>query len=109
MKSKLKRIVKRGIIILFILFGAFIAFILNETKDEVNADFENVSGILNKLRKKHKNAGFAVSVFNKDTVLFQKGFGFSDIKSKNPYIVTTRQYIASVSKTQSLGIGLSRY
>lgn len=107
MKNKLKKKLKLGVLILFLLAIGFIAFLLNETKDEVNADFDNISEILNKLRKENKNAGFAVSVFSKDTILFQKGFGFSNLETQAPYSVTTEQYIASVSKT-TIGIALMK-
>lgn len=49
--------------------------------------------------------GFSVSVVNDQTTLYQKGFGFSDIKERKPYTENTIQNIASVSKT-FVGIAL---
>lgn len=44
-------------------------------------------------------AGFGVSVFSSDTVLFQKGFGYADVENKKPYTAETIQNIGSISKT----------
>lgn len=49
--------------------------------------------------------GFSVSIVNDQSTLYQKGFGFSDVKEKKPYTVKTIQNIASVSKTL-VGIAL---
>ncbi|MGN7706594.1 serine hydrolase domain-containing protein [Chryseobacterium sp. 22543] len=49
--------------------------------------------------------GFAVSVVNEKSTLYQKGFGFSDVKEKRLYTENTIQNIASVSKT-FVGIAL---
>lgn len=49
--------------------------------------------------------GFAVSVVNEKSTLYQKGFGFSDMVKKKPYTENTIQNIASVSKT-FVGIAL---
>lgn len=51
--------------------------------------------------------GFAVSIINKDTVLYQKGFGYADRVRKKPYTPSTVQNIASISKTL-IGIALLR-
>ncbi len=101
----MKKKIKIATIALFVILFGFVSFILNETKDEVNANFDTIDEILTKLQKNDKNAGFAVSVFCRDSVLFQKGFGYSDIENKTPYTVKTQQYIASISKT-TIGISL---
>ncbi len=49
--------------------------------------------------------GFSVSVVDERSTLYQKGFGFSDVKEKKPYTENTIQNIASVSKTL-VGIAL---
>jgi len=61
-------------------------------KDSLNAAISNIyqQGLFN---------GFAVSVVDDQSVLYQKGFGFSDVKEKKPYTDQTIQNIASVSKT----------
>ena len=49
--------------------------------------------------------GFAVAVVNKNEVLFQKGYGLSDIERKVPYEPQSLQNVASVSKTL-IGVSL---
>ena len=51
--------------------------------------------------------GFAVSVFNADSIIYSKGFGYSNKKDNTPYTTETQQYIASVSKT-AIGIALMK-
>ena len=48
--------------------------------------------------------GFATAVLTKDEILFQKTYGYADLKNKKPYTPETVQNIGSVSKTL---IGLS--
>lgn len=43
--------------------------------------------------------GFSVSVFTKDTVLYQNAFGYKDIERELPYTTETVQMVASISKT----------
>ncbi|WP_144281878.1 serine hydrolase domain-containing protein [Chryseobacterium echinoideorum] len=43
--------------------------------------------------------GFTVSIVNDKGTLYQKGFGFSDIKNQKKYTDATIQNIASISKT----------
>lgn len=101
----MKKSVKIFLLILFIAGFGFIAFILNETKDEVNADLSNIESKLNSFYNEKRMAGFAVSVFNADSIIYAAGIGFSDLKKKIPYIKETQQYMASVSKT-TIGIAL---
>lgn len=49
--------------------------------------------------------GFAVSIVNETGILYEKGFGFSDIQNRQPYTDTTIQNIGSISKT-FVGIAL---
>ncbi|MGV7105214.1 serine hydrolase domain-containing protein [Flavobacterium sp. U410] len=49
--------------------------------------------------------GFAVSIVNEKGTLYQKGFGFSDVKQNKKYTNSTIQNIGSVSKT-FVGIAL---
>ncbi|MFZ4927749.1 serine hydrolase domain-containing protein [Chryseobacterium sp. Mn2064] len=49
--------------------------------------------------------GFAVSIVDEKGTLYQKGFGFSNVKEKKPYMEQTIQNIASISKTL-VGIAL---
>src|SRR5262249_4279053 len=49
--------------------------------------------------------GFAVTIVSQNEVLFQKGYGLSDIERKVPYEPQSLQNVASVSKTL-IGISL---
>jgi CubicO group peptidase (beta-lactamase class C family) len=49
--------------------------------------------------------GFSVAIVNSDTILYTKGFGFSDVVEKTGYTANTMQPIASISKTV-IGIAL---
>ncbi|MGG7467159.1 serine hydrolase domain-containing protein [Chryseobacterium arthrosphaerae] len=60
---------------------------------------------INKIYHQRSFNGFAVSIVNDESTLYQKGFGFSDIKEKKRYTENTIQNIASVSKT-FVGIAL---
>ncbi len=43
--------------------------------------------------------GFAVAIFDKDSIHYQKGFGYADVAAQKPYTPQTQQLIASISKT----------
>ncbi|RXM53535.1 MULTISPECIES: serine hydrolase domain-containing protein [unclassified Chryseobacterium] len=60
---------------------------------------------INKIYQQENFNGFSVSIVNDESTLYQKGFGFSDVKEKKPYTENTIQNIASVSKTL-VGIAL---
>lgn len=49
--------------------------------------------------------GFSVAIVNEDGSIYEKGFGFADIKENKPYTAHTIQNIASISKT-FIGIAL---
>ncbi|AXT54602.1 class A beta-lactamase-related serine hydrolase [Aquimarina sp. AD1] len=49
--------------------------------------------------------GFSVAIVNQDGILYEKGFGYSDIKANKKYTNNTIQNIASISKT-FIGIAL---
>jgi CubicO group peptidase (beta-lactamase class C family) len=102
---KTRKYIKRFFITLFILFFGFIIFILNETKDEINADLSNIESKLTSYFNKKKMGGFAVSIFNKDSIIYSSGIGFSDVENKISYTKETQQYIASISKT-TIGVSL---
>ena len=100
-----KKRIKITLISFIILFIAFISFTLFETKDDINATFSTIDQNLQELQRTDRNAGFSVAVFTKDSVLFKKGYGFSDIKNETLYTDITKQYIASISKT-TIGVSL---
>ena len=66
-------------------------------KDSLTLEIKN-------LNKNYFN-GLAVAIVDSTGVLYEKGIGFSDIKSSKPYTINTIQPIASISKT-FIGISL---
>ncbi|WP_294820638.1 serine hydrolase domain-containing protein [uncultured Flavobacterium sp.] len=74
-----------------------------QSKDTSVADA--LSARLESLHKKGMFAGFGVAIVTADSVLYQNGFGLSDIKGGKKYTSETVQPIASVSKT-FIGIAL---
>ena len=102
---KIRKRVKIFFLILFFMIFGFIAFILNESKDEVNADLSNIESKLNSYFNEKKMAGFAVSVFNSDSIIYSTAIGYRDVKNKIAYNKQTQQYIASISKT-TIGISM---
>lgn len=104
MKIK-KRKFRLILILVLVIVCSGIAFLLNETKDEVNATFATIEDDLNSVYNPNRMAGFSVSVFSADTIYYMKGMGQADVANKKDYTITTQQYIASVSKTL-IGISL---
>lgn len=66
---------------------------------DAQSDFKKLDNGLSKIQKDSKMPGFAVVIIKYDSVVFSKGYGFADIKSKSPYTPETIQPIGSVSKT----------
>ncbi|MFD2561547.1 serine hydrolase domain-containing protein [Aquimarina rubra] len=104
-KRKIKKYLKIIFSTLIIVCTGFIAFILNETKDEVDANLSNIDAKLQAFYNKERMAGFAVSVFNTDSIIYSNGFGYADMAHDIPYTTNTIQYIASISKT-TIGVAL---
>ncbi|MFK8057994.1 MAG: serine hydrolase domain-containing protein [Saprospiraceae bacterium] len=102
---KFKALLKKLLLASTLLIVGFLAFVLFETKDDINADLGNIEEKLNRYYNPDKMGGFAVSVFNADSTIFSKGFGYSNKEDSTPYTTETQQYIASVSKT-TIGIAL---
>ena len=51
--------------------------------------------------------GFGVAIVNQDSILYAKGFGYSDRNTQTSYTINTVQPIASISKTL-LGLSLMK-
>lgn len=103
--TKSKKYFKRLLLAMLLLVLGFIAFLLYETKDEINADINTIESKLQSFYNEKRMGGFSVSVFNGDSVLYSNGFGYSDLKTKLPYTKATLQYTASIAKT-TIGISL---
>ncbi|MDR4890913.1 MULTISPECIES: serine hydrolase domain-containing protein [unclassified Chryseobacterium] len=66
---------------------------------------DSLDSAISKMQQQGLFNGFAVSIVDEESTLYQKGFGFSDVKEKKRYTENTIQNIASVSKT-FVGIAL---
>ncbi len=82
-----------------------LSFLINYSVLAQTSSTSALSKELEKLSQNNSLAGFSVAIFNKDKVLYSKGFGFSDKETKKPYTVITVQKIASISKL-FLGVSL---
>lgn len=76
-------------------------------EDPSNFAIDSLIVELNEFQKKEILPGFAVSIFTKDNILFQNGFGYSNLKNKSPYSVDNVQIIASITKTL-VGVALMK-
>ncbi|MEM1093139.1 MAG: serine hydrolase domain-containing protein [Bacteroidota bacterium] len=103
--KRLKRVT--GILfalLVFLLVGG-IAFILIETRDEIQATPSTVDAHLRDIYNPKRMAGFAAAVFSADSVLYQGGFGMANRETEQPFTSYTQQYVASIAKTL-IGIAL---
>lgn len=69
----------------------------NQTQDSLTLSLQS-------FEKENTLPGFGVSIFTKDSILYQKGFGYANITKKQKYSIDHVQIIASVTKTL---VGLS--
>jgi CubicO group peptidase (beta-lactamase class C family) len=60
---------------------------------------DSITLALNELSINNSLVGFAVAIVNKDSIVYAKGFGYSNKDSETPYTINTIQPIASISKT----------
>ena len=82
---------KKAVILVLIL-------VIN-TSIKAQSNNDSITTELTKLSKNSHLVGFAVAIVNKDSVLYAKGFGYSNKGTKTPYTIHTVQPIASISKT----------
>ncbi|SHJ28359.1 serine hydrolase domain-containing protein [Aquimarina spongiae] len=98
---------------LFLVFTLSILFFSCKQKKETPNTLENSSAAINDtLTKNLKSAfekeaiiGFSVAVVDDKGLIYENGFGYTDIEQKKPYTSNTTQNIASISKTL-IGIAL---
>ena len=73
----------------------------------ISQDIDSLISELKKIQNEHVLPGFAVSIFTKDEIILEKGFGYSDVASKTPYTTESVQMIASITKTL-IGVSLMK-
>ena len=102
---------KRLLFSLIVLSSMLIACKQNtkpgNTKVVSSKPLDSLELALTKVEKTKILPGFAVSIFTKDSLLFQKGFGLSNIKDSLAYQVDNVQIIASITKTL-VGVALMK-
>lgn len=103
----MKKAIKYSAALILFLVVGFVCFLIYETQDQINATNENIEAILEKFHNEERLAGFAVSVFSKDSIIYMNGFGYSNKHENVPYTINTQQYIASISKT-TIGIAVMK-
>ncbi len=79
----------------------------NDQKTENQIAKEALTSELDSIQKNGLINGFAVAMVDKNEILYTKGFGYSNVETKEKYTKNTVQHIASVSKTL-IGIALMK-
>ncbi|MDW5289926.1 serine hydrolase domain-containing protein [Formosa sp. PL04] len=74
-------------------------------KQDISALQDSLAKHLNSVYKQDAIMGFSVAVVNENGLIYDNGFGFTDIEKKHPYTSSSIQNIASISKTL-IGIAL---
>ncbi|EZH74905.1 hypothetical protein ATO12_09230 [Aquimarina atlantica] len=83
-------------LIILIVINSIISPIYCQTNDSIS---RKLTEELNKIYSKKYINGFSVAIVNQDGILYEKGFGYSDIKGNKRYTKNTIQNIGSISKT----------
>lgn len=95
--------------LILMAFSYLAMTVCNNTNPTINPENEKQADSLtiefNDITKNGVFNGFAVSIVNEKGTLYQKGFGFADIKNRKKYTDSTIQNIASISKT-FIGVAL---
>lgn len=84
-----------------------IVFLLIVVSGESQNQNNLITSELEQIKNQSNLVGFGVAIVNKDSIVYAKGFGFSNKELKTPYTTTTVQPIASISKTL-LGMALMK-
>ena len=89
-------------IIITLILNIFVNTIYCQTNDSTSI---KLTEELEKIYAREYINGFSVAIVNQDGILYEKGFGYSNIKTNKKYTNNTVQNIASISKT-FIGIAL---
>jgi CubicO group peptidase (beta-lactamase class C family) len=88
------------------IIGFLSVFVCSNCVKKMNPQ-ETLSAKITKVNQKSLFAGFAVTIVNKDKILYQHAFGQADVAKNIPYTNQTLQPIASISKT-FIGVALMK-
>ena len=72
---------------------------LSNSRDDTNNDFNNLNSILESAVDSYGLSGLAAGVVQNGKMVYAKGFGYADIRSKEPITPNTIFHSASISKT----------
>lgn len=89
-------------IVIILILNVFVSSIYCQTNDSTSI---KLTEELKKICAREYINGFSVAIVNQDGILYEKGYGYSDIKTNQKYTNNTVQNIASISKT-FIGIAL---
>ena len=89
-------------LIIVIVINILISPIYCQTNDSIS---RKLTEELERIYSKGYINGFSVAIVNQNSILYEKGFGYSDIRANKKYTSNTIQNIASISKT-FIGIAL---
>ncbi|WP_158974986.1 serine hydrolase [Cellulophaga sp. L1A9] len=78
---------------------------ISEKPKDYSSLKDSLTSDLNILKDRKNIAGFSTAIINQDGILYNKGFGYSEIGNQKEYTESTIQNIASISKTL-IGISL---
>lgn len=71
----------------------------------VSLQMDSLQAVLLQIQKENPLVGYGVAIVNADSVVYQNGFGFSNLETEAPYTTKTVQPLASISKT-FIGVSL---
>ena len=102
----MKKELRLNTTILFNLAPIILLFSIGLTKERRSQvlEFDN---FINRSLNTSKIAGMGIAIISKDSVLYKKGYGYSDLKKKKKFTTNTIMNIASISKT-FIGVSIMR-
>ena len=80
------------------LFAAILSIYLTPVQSS-NGDIQEFNDYINTSISKANIAGMSIAIVSGDSILFAQGYGYSGIKTKEPFTLETVMNIASISKT----------
>ena len=78
---------------------------IKEQSKDYSSLKDSLTSELKEIKERNNIVGFSTSIVNEKGILYNKGFGYSNIKNQREYKENTIQNIASISKTL-IGISL---
>ena len=86
---------------------SFLCIVMGVYSLQSQQQTDSITKELKRIQESSNLVGFAVAIVNKDSIVYSKGFGYSNKRQQKPYTTKTVQPIASISKTL-LGVALMK-